>query len=291
MSQSALADRPLYGLALCFAGYAVFSFQDAILKKLVQDFAVMQILFIRSIIVLAILSVIFGAPGWKGLARSTAWKALSLRAGLILIAWISYYSAARDLALAQLTTLYFVGPVAVVILSILFLGEKVSAGRWLAVVIGFIGVIVAANPTQSPNLVPAGLAVLGAVAWAGTTVLLRYLGKTEAAETTMIASNLVFAVVCGLALPVIWIHPDPFSLGLMLALGLIGATGQYLVFESFRHAPASLLAPTEYVMLIGAFVHGYVFFNEIPALHTYAGAALIVVGTAILIVQEARGRR
>jgi S-adenosylmethionine uptake transporter len=77
----------------------------------------------------------------------------------------------------------------------------------------------------------------------------------------------------------------------MLALGFIGAAGQYLVFESFRHAPASLLAPTEYVMLIGAFLHGYVFFHEIPTFHTYAGAALIVAGTAILIVLEARGRR
>ena len=208
MSSSITADRPYYGLALCFAGYAVFSFQDAILKKLVQDFAVMQILFIRSILVMLLLSLVFGRGAWLGMARTTAWKALLARAGLILVAWLAYYTAARDLPLAQLTTLYFVGPVAVVVLSILFLGEKVSAGRWLAVVIGFVGVVVAANPSGGAYLLPAGLALLGAFAWAGTTVLLRYLGRTEATETTMIASNLVFAVVCGLALPVVWITPD-----------------------------------------------------------------------------------
>lgn len=291
VTASTLPDRPLYGLALAFAGYAVFSFQDAILKKLVEDFAVVQILFVRSILVMAIMSLVFGAAGWRGLARSTAWKALAGRSALILIAWVSYYSAARELGLAELTTLYFVGPVAVVILSVLFLREHVAPWRWLAVAIGFVGVLIAANPTQSPHLVPAGLALLGAFAWAGTTVLLRLLGRTEATQTTMLASNLVFAAVCGLLLPFVWVTPDIMSLALMLALGLIGATGQYLVFESFRHAPASLLAPTEYAMLIGAFINGYVFFGEIPAAHTYAGAAFIVAGSAILIVMEARGRR
>ncbi|MBV8567201.1 MAG: DMT family transporter [Methylobacteriaceae bacterium] len=284
-------DRVLSGIGLAVLGYSVFSIQDATVKWLVQSLPVFEILFVRSLTIAVALALHAGPSRLAAIVRSPTRWALLARSVLILLAWISYYTAARSLPLAQLVTMYFATPIFVVALSIFILGEQVGAFRWGAVLAGFAGVVIAANPGGSTSLVPAGLTLFAAFCWAMTNILVRLISRVETTRTQMLAGNATFALGSALALPIVWVPPDPFSLALMLMLGVAGGAGQFLVFESFRFAPASVVAPFEYVGLIFAFVWGFVIWRDVPRPEVFAGAGLILASGLVLLMAERRRRR
>lgn len=278
--------KPLLGIALASAGYACFALQDAIVKWLVADYEVPQVLFVRSLIIVLVtgpLALYFRHPSiMKSRYRGT----VVLRAGLMLVAWLLFYNAARHLGLAELTTLYFSAPIMVIFLSILVLKEKVGLGRWIACLGGFVGVMVAANPGHSPNLVPALMCLAAGFCWAWSTILIRMVSRTETTLTQMWATSLLFALACAVSLPWLWKTPDVMGAVLMILLGVVATIGQYLLYEGFRHAPASALAPVEYTGLIWAFFYGYAIWTEIPAVNVFMGACLIVASSCVLIAWE-----
>ena len=275
------------GIGLAIAGYAAFSAQDAIVKWLVVHYSVFEILFVRSLFILAIALVATRGRSLEATLRNRARTMLLVRSAMILVAWLSYYTAARDLPLADLVTLYFAAPIFVVLLSFLILREKVTAARWVAALIGFGGVVLAVDPSGSVSLVPAVLALTGAFTWAWTTILVRIIARTELTTTTMTASNLLFAVACAIALPWVWQTPTLHHFAVMALLGIMGGAGQFLVFEGFRHAPASAIAPFEYSGLIWAFVWGFMIFAEIPRPGVFLGAGLLLASRVGLFLWEA----
>lgn len=286
--QESQHPRVMTGIGLAVAGYACFSVQDAIVKWLVQDLPVFEILFVRSLMIMLFAGMLAG-PGVYGAAiRSRAKPALLVRGVLILAAWLSYYSAAKWLPLAELVTLYFAAPIFVMILSILILKEKVTLARWLAAGVGFAGVALAADPTGTVSFIPAAMVVASAFLWAWTNVLVRIISRTEATATQMIASNFIFALGCACALPFLWVTPTWQQAALLLGLGLAGGAGQYLVFEGFRYAPASAVAPFEYSALVWAFVYGYAIWGDVPKLAVVAGASLIIASGVGLLIAERR---
>lgn len=284
----------LLGLVLALSANAAFSFQDAAVKWLVADFAVLQVLFTRSLVIAVIAAVAYRKTAIRGLIKSRHKPALLLRAASMIIAWLCYYSAARSLALADLVTLYYAAPLIITVMSIFILGEKVTGARWAAVVVGFVGVLVAANPTGRPDLLPAGLVLVAACLWAWANILMRQISASESTEVQMLFTGLAFVLASLPALPWIWVTPDPFTLGLMVGIGALAAIGQYLMYESVRHAPASAVAPTSYTSLGWAFLWGWVIWGDVPANTVIAGAALILLGSLIIVVSEwlnARTRR
>lgn len=281
-------DKPLVGIALATAGYACFSLQDAIVKWLVADYEVPQILFMRSVVIVAISGVLIHRYRHPSFLRSAHRGTVILRAALMFGAWLLFYNAARDLGLAELTTLYFSAPIIATLLSILFLREKVSAGRWIAGIGGFVGVIVAANPAYSPNLIPAIMCLVAGFFWACSTILVRIVSRSETTLTQMFATSLLFGIACSAFFPWVWQWPDATGWGLMLALGLIATLGQYLLYEGFRCAPVSALAPVEYTGLIWAFLYGYLIWAEVPAVNVFVGALLIVASSLVLVFWERR---
>jgi S-adenosylmethionine uptake transporter len=190
--QHRLEDHPLKGMGLSALGYALFSTQDAAVKWLVTDYGVSQILFIRSLIIVLIACIVGGRASMVSMARSRNKLALSARAVLILAAWLSFYTAARVMSLAQLTTLYFAAPIIVVALSAAILKERVVAMRWLAVLIGFGGVLLAARPNGDFGLVPTALV------WA---FLFGYLIWADIPAPNVVAGAIV---IVGSSLTLIW---------------------------------------------------------------------------------------
>jgi S-adenosylmethionine uptake transporter len=282
------ASTPLAGIALACAGYSLFAIQDAVVKWLVADYSVPQILFMRSIIIVAFAAFMVRRLRHPSILKSPHRKSLVLRAGLMLSAWLAYYSAARHLGLAEITTMYFSAPVIVVILSIFVLKERVGPVRWLACLGGFAGVILAANPTQAPSLVPAGMVLFAGFCWAWSVILVRLVSRTESTLNQMMATSLLFIVACGAVLPFVWKTPDLFGWVLMIGLGLVAAAGQYLLYEGFRYAPASTLAPIEYSGLVWAFLYGYLIWSDVPTLNVIVGALLIVFSSLCLVWWERR---
>lgn len=291
MHTASTNPRTFLGIALASAGYACFALQDAIVKWLVADYEVPQILFMRSLVIVLTtwpLALYFQHPSiMKSRYRGT----VVLRAGLMLVAWLLFYNAAKHLGLAELTTLYFSAPIMVVFLSILVLKESVGMGRWIACLGGFVGVVIAANPAHSPNFLPAVMCVAAGFCWAWSTILIRLVSKTETTLTQMWATSLLFALACAVSFPWLWKTPDLMGWSLMILLGLVATIGQYLLYEGFRHAPASALAPVEYTGLIWAFIYGYAIWMEIPTMNVFVGAASIVASSCVLVAWERRAER
>lgn len=283
--------RPLFGIALAAMGYSCFAMQDALVKWLVASYEVPQILFVRSMVIVLITGCLAYHYRHPSILRSRYRGTVVLRAALMLTAWLLFYNSARYLGLAELTTLYFSAPIMVMLLSILVLKETIGPGRWLACFIGFVGVVVAANPGGSPNWLPAAMCIVAGFCWAWSTILIRLVSRSETTLTQMYATSLLFGIACALSFPWIWKTPDIEGWLLMIGLGLVATLGQYLLYEGFRHAPASALAPVEYTGLIWAFIYGYVIWAEIPAANVFVGAILIVAASLVLVGWERRNMR
>ena len=247
-----------------------------------------EILLFRSLVIILIAGLIGRGGSLLALVHSRQKMALAGRAALILVAWLSYYNAARSLPLAELTTLYFAAPMVAVVLAVMILRERVVWARWIAVLGGFCGVVLAADSRGGGTTIPVLLALAAAFCWGLSVVLVRLISRSETTASQMLVSNVLFAVAC---LPMVvwaWHTPDGFSLALMLLLGLFGGMGQYALYEGFRYAPASAVAPVEYTGLVWAFLYGYVIWGEVPGPRVVAGAGLIALTSLSLIAYERR---
>ena len=284
----------LSGILLTSLAYFLFTVQDASVKWLVAALPVLQILFVRSVTIFAICLAIGRAPLARRALVSPVMKPMILRNLLLLSAWLCYYTAARDLGLAELTTLYYASPVIMTLLAVPVLGEVVSVGRWLAVITGFIGVVVACNVIGTGMAVslPVCLALLAATFWAISSVLLRKTALQETTLTQMLISSGFFILFTGAAMPFVWTALAFPDLLLMAATGVLAGMAQYALFEGMRRTEVSVLAPFEYSSLIWAFVLGFAIWGDVPAGHVVAGALLIfAAGFIVLYAERASGRR
>lgn len=294
MADAALTDtrdRVFSGIWLTTFAYFLFSSQDALIKLLVEDYAVWQILFFRSITVL-IGCTLFGG-GTKVLvaaAHSPIVGSMLLRSLLILAAWLSYYNAARYLQLAELTTIYFAAPVIVTVLSVLLLGETVPAMRWIAVLTGFAGVFVACDPANLGFSWPILLVLAAAFLWATSIVLLRKIALQERSVIQIILNNAFFLVIAGVPMLLSWKTPSPAAFAMLAGVGVIGGIAQFALFEGMKRAAASIIASFEYMSLIWAFLFGYLIWADIPRREVFIGAAMIIAAGLMIIASE-RARR
>jgi drug/metabolite transporter (DMT)-like permease len=282
----------MVGIVLAIAGYFLFSLQDAIVKWLVAGHTVWEILFVRSVTITVLCLAIGRGPLVRQVLVSTNKGPLLLRGAVILGAWLCYYRAARDLQLAELVTIYFAAPLMVTALSVLLLKEQVRWQRWAGTSLGFVGVVLACEPGGAVSAGPILLTLLAALLWAYSNILVRRISAFETTMMQMLFANAAFVVACAVTLPWTWTQPNLSELALMVALGLAGAAGQYLLLESFRLAPASLIAPFEYTSLLAAFALSFLIWGDVPRLAVFLGAALIIASGAVVIAAEwLNGRR
>ena len=287
-----LQSRTMLGIGYAMAGFSVFSVQDAVVKWLVTSLPVWEVLCIRSALIVIIGLAITGPRQALALVHSPNRKALLIRSALILVAWLAYFTASRSLHLAELVTIYFSAPIFVVILSIFVLKETVGLVRWGATLLGFVGVVVAAGPKSLVDPLPIALTLLAAFCWAWTHILVRMISQKETTINMMLTSNGVVILVSVLPLPFVWVTPDLTGLVLIVGLGLVGALGQYLMFEGYRLAPASAVAPFEYITLLWAFGWGFLIWGDWPPQAVFEGAALILVsGLALIFAESLKSRR
>jgi S-adenosylmethionine uptake transporter len=284
-------NRTLLGIGYALIGFSIFSIQDATVKWLVATLPVWQVLFSRSILIVVLCLFLLGPQRAVELARGSSRTQLLIRSSLILMAWLAYFTASRSLHLTEMVTIYFSTPIFAVIMSIFILKETVGFARWAATIIGFIGVIIAAGPAGSTDFIPVLLVLFAALCWAATNVLVRLIGRKEGSLSLMLASNAIVALVCSVTLPFVWITPSLNEILLILMLGVVGASGQYFMFEGYRLAPASAVAPFEYITLIWAFGWGFLIWGDFPPLPVFIGAALILASGFGLVIVEALTER
>jgi drug/metabolite transporter (DMT)-like permease len=285
------ADRAMVGIGLGVLAYVLFAGHDATIKFLVASLPVWQILFVRSAMITITCLCIGRTRLIARVVRTPLKIPLIGRGVLTLVAWLCYYTAARSLPLAQLITLYFAAPLIVTILAAPVLGETVTRARWIAVSIGFVGVMIASDPLGVRLSLPTALVLFAACLWGYGVLLMRQIARRESSLLQIFTTNSVFVLVTGAISLADWHHTQPSQFGLLLAVGVLGGLGQFALFEGARNAPASVMATVEYSGLLWAFILGYAIFGDIPRPAVFAGAALIVLAGVLLIGSERRAAR
>ena len=278
-------SRPLAGILFTLLGGLVFSASNATAKYLAATYPAGQTLFLRSLVVLVLLAPLLRPADlremWSGGKRGL--HALRCIASAVEVGM--YYWALRWLGLAEISVIYLAGPIYITALSSIFLGERVGWRRWIAVAIGFAGVLVALRPDSTMATLPALIAVAGSVLYAISLVATRRLRDTPNA---MLVASQVFTLLIPTAIPLGWVTPSAFDAAMFALVGVVAMTGYVCVNRGLQLAQASIVAPFGYLSIVWASMLGFVIFHEIPEPNTLAGAALIVGAGLFILVRERR---
>lgn len=287
------AQHPLRGMLLFMLALMLFAMLDATSKHLTASFAVPLLVWARYALHFLIM-LVFVAPSMRSRLVRTDHLALQIVRALALVATTGCAMAAfRTLPLAEATAVVFLAPLLVTVLAGPFLGERIGAGRWAAVTVGFAGVLLIARPGGALDLVGVLWALAAAASYALYQILTRRLSHIEHPLTLLFYTALVGTAVMSAALPWFWVDAAPSPLqGLLIAsLGLYGGVGHFLLIRAFRLAPASTLTPFTYTQLVWAALLGWLVFGHVPDAATGAGMAVIAASGLWLALAHRRAGR
>ncbi len=269
-------------------GIAVFSVSNALGKYFVHRYPLGEILLLRSAAAFLCL-----APFLRGrdVVASLARGQLALqvvRMVLVAIELVCFYVSVSTLPLAAVSTFYLAVPIYVLVLSALFLRERVAARRWVAALVGLVGVLVALRPGATP-LAGIGRAeaicVFGSLCYSVILTLTRRLRGT--AGTVLVAWQLSGVLALGAGWSALrFAMPGPLDLAALAAIGLITMAGYAGVNRGLQLAPASLVAPFQYTSIVWATLTGFLVFGEVPDAGTIVGAAIIIGAGMFLLFAE-----
>ena len=244
-------------------------------KYLSRDLPALEIAWIRFTVFLLLMLPLLLKPGVNVL-RSVNPRLQIARSVALVMSSVFFITGLRFLPIAEATSTAFVAPIFVTALSILFLGERVGLRRWVATIVGLLGVVVIVRPGTSAFQPASILPVISAIAWACTMVMTRRISGSDRIMTTMAYAAVTGFVLTSLALPFVWVTPGWREIAIGTAIGLTSTTGHWIVVAAFRHADASVLAPYTYGQLLWVSIFGYFLFSEVPDLWTACGAAIII---------------
>ncbi|SCY53573.1 DMT family transporter [Microvirga guangxiensis] len=274
-SYAPAAASPVLGILFLIASTVFFSLTDIITKHLTATLPVVEIAWIRYATFSCIVAPIVFMAGGRALFRTKRPGLQVLRSFGMVGSTLLFTQGLRYLPVAESTAIYFISPILIMALSILFLGESVGWRRWIAAGVGLIGVLVVIRPGTSAFQSTALLPLLGATSWAAGAVVTRKMSGVDHHLTTLVYSAVVGCVALTVLLPFNWVMPQLSEIGFGLAMGLVFTIGQWFVVLAYRHGNASVIAPFSYVQLIWAGILGYLVFGSLPDGWTVVGACII----------------
>lgn len=265
----------LFGMLLMLLGDFMFAANDAMGKWLVATFSVGQVLLLRSIGAFLILGPMLTTVTAKQLFKPKKPVLIFLRVIFATMDTGLFYAAVAYLPLADVVTFYMAGPIYVAAVSHFFLNERIGWRRWLAIFVGFIGVIIALRPSTAMLSWPSIFALLGSFGFSMVIVFSRVL--KDVSDTVLVTWQTFGALFVGLILTIThWVEPTMLQWGAMALLGIVSCCGHLLIARSLKLAPASVLAPLQYTLLLWGIIFGIIFFNNYPDPYIIIGAAIII---------------
>jgi len=286
--RASLAPREniVAGIGWMLATIFCFVLLDATAKYLLQTYPVAQVVwarfFFHLIGVLALVGLML-----PGAVRSNRPGLQLLRSGLLGTTTVLFFIGVRSVPLATASTIMFLSPIFITILSLPLLGEQVGVRRVVGVLIGFTGALVVVRPGIAPVSVGVVCLIVAACTNALYQITTRLLRHHDAPMTTLLYSAVVGTCVLSVALPFEWRMPDAAGWLLLAGLGTAGGLGHLCLIRALRLAPAAAVAPFSYTGLVWASLFGYAIFAEVPDAWTLAGAALII-GSGLYIFHRER---
>lgn len=305
----ALRNQPTRAVGYMLAQAFLLTSMDGVVKWLASDYTVGQIAFLRYSLGLCLM-IGFAASSSHGL-RSLKTRRIGghlIRSACNLFTMLSFYLALKLIPLPNAVCIGLASPIFVTIFSIPMLKEHVGIRRWSAVIVGFLGIILIAQPSTE-GLDPASvlalftdldaakpqlgtfLALFSAAAWAATQVSSRQLSTSEPSHTILFYYSLVVVVALGAAMPFYWITPSLHDALLFIAVGIMGTGGQFCLNQAFRYGEASLVAPLDYTGLLWATGIGWIFWGDLLTLPMIAGAAIVVASCLYILRRGEKKKR
>ena len=285
----------LRGIAAMLLACAFFACMDALLKNLAGHYPAVQVMALRG---LTALPLVCAYIAWRREAgsvfsRRLRWRLHLLRASLNMAMLVLFVHGLKTLGLAEAYTLSFIAPLLMVLIAVPMLGESVQPRHWLAIGLGFVGVVIALQPEQDAFLSTGAVAVLvAAVCYALSNMLGRLISRTESSSALVFWTTACMAVGGSLLAAPQWVPIQPEHTWALGGLAISGFIGQMCIAEAFRHGQAAAIAPFEYSALAWALVLDWVFWQAVPDAWTLSGGGLIVASGLWLARSEAsRGPR
>ncbi|MDB6060989.1 MAG: rane protein [Verrucomicrobiaceae bacterium] len=270
---------------LCAIG--AFAVMDLSMKHLVATYPALQVSFIRGIASLPLVLLFTLASGQHKNLFAINWPIHLLRGLLGVGILASFVYSLSILSLSDAYSIRLCGPLLITAMSVLFLREKVTWKKWLAVATGLTGVLIILRPTGSGLLTLCGLAAFAtAFQYAISSILIRVLARTDSAAATVLWTMIISTVVAGMLASLNWVPIQSSHWPWIAGIGVAGAFGQYLLTLAFRLAPAATVAPFEYTALLWGLLFDWIFWTALPSSSMLIGAAIVVISGLYVIRGE-----
>ena len=268
-----------------FMSVCAFSIMDLIVKWS-DSYPLGQVLFFRGFFGLVIYFFLIPRERLKNFYYTKRAGLHFLRCFFGLIALISIFIALRNLPLASVVSISFAAPIFTTIFSIFFLTEKVGFYRWLAVIVGFIGIIIISEPGFSSLNLYFIFPIIFCLGLSYVAIAIRQLSATEPVWLIALNFSAAITIVSFFTIPFGWIMPNLNDLILLSFIGIFGGFANLWLSQSYKLSEVSLVTPLKYLALVFAIIFGYFIWNEIPSIKTLAGALLVIISSIIIFRRE-----
>ena len=286
MSAQTSSENHGAGIVYMLVAMFLFTSNDAIGKWMVATYPVGQLISLRSLAALVVLAVIlWRKQGSLRLSLSERPVIQILRIGLVVAEVGCFYAAVRYLPLADVFMFYLASPLFLTIFSVVILKEHVGLRRWLAVLVGLVGVVLIFPPSDQALSAPSLIALAGSISLALMLTLARMLRRTDG--TTLITVQTIgVAIFGGMTIPIAWVTPNLIDLSLICLLGFVATLAHFLMNKSVAIAPSAVIAPFQYTSIVWAIAFGYVFWGDFPTQRALLGATFIIGAGLIVLYRE-----
>ena len=273
------------GFLYMFMSVCAFSFMDLIVKWS-EDYPLGQVLFFRGFVGVIIYFFIMPRDRIKNFYYTKRVGLHFLRCLFGLIALIAIFIALRKLPLATVVSISFAAPIFTTIFSIFLLNEKVGFYRWLAVSIGFIGIIVITEPGFDDLNIYYFFPIIFCLGLSYVAITIRQLSTTEPVWLIALNFSIIITLVSLFTIPFGWVMPNIQDLILLCMIGFLGGFANLWLSQSFKLSEVSLVSPLKYLALVFGIFFGYLIWDEIPTIRTLLGALLVIASSLIILRRE-----
>ena len=273
------------GFLYMFMSVCAFSLMDLIVKWS-EDYPLGQVLFFRGFFGVVIYFFIMPRERIKNFYYTKRAGLHLLRCLSGLIALIAIFIALRKLPLATVVSISFAAPIFTTIFSIFLLNEKVGFYRWLAVSIGFIGIIIITEPGFDDLNIYYLFPIIFCLGLSYVAITIRQLSTTEPVWLIALNFSIVITLASLFTIPFGWVMPNVKDLALLCMIGIFGGFANLWLSQSFKLSEVSLVSPLKYLALIFGIFFGYLIWDEIPTIRTLLGALLVIASSLIILRRE-----
>lgn len=276
------------GALFALLAFGIFATHDVVVKFLGEHYSAFQIVFFSGLLGFPIVTMMLMNDRTDGNLRPRHPWWTALRTVCSVITGVSAFYAFSTLPLAQTYAILFAAPLLITILAIPILGETVRLRRWLAVIVGLIGVLVVLRPGQADLSFGHLAALTAAVCGATASIIVRKIGNNERSVVLLLYPMVANFAVMGMAMPFVYKPVEVLHLGGFAVMAVFGLIASLLVISAYRAGEAVVVAPMQYSQILWATAYGYFLFEERPDWPTGIGAGIIILSGIYIVVREGR---